>query len=148
MVAISVESPLMLFRHLSTYNFSPLSVKQQPPCQTDYKASGVQLPPNWVGGYRTRSTNMSPYKVCSSYVGWFALSVLWMLHVQCDKKKKRFAFMQFCLNYVYTVRPHSQDSSGSSPLLFSHTLSRCSACTAPLVVRRSSRTGPSASSST
>ena len=31
--------------------------------QTDYKASGVQLPPNWVGGYRTRSTDMSPYKV-------------------------------------------------------------------------------------
>lgn len=29
----------------------------------DYKATGVQLPPNWVAGYRTRSTNLSAYKV-------------------------------------------------------------------------------------
>ena len=44
----------------------PLPSKMFPPTlsfQTDYKASGVQLPPNWVGGYRTRSTDMSPYKV-------------------------------------------------------------------------------------
>ncbi|KAG1663367.1 hypothetical protein FOA52_007104 [Chlamydomonas sp. UWO 241] len=29
----------------------------------DYTAAGVQLPPSWIAGFRTRSTDLKPYKV-------------------------------------------------------------------------------------
>lgn len=45
----------------------------------DFKATGIRLPPNWVGGYRTRSTDLSTYKV-----GTTSASCWLLFTIVCD----------------------------------------------------------------